>query len=146
MAGFSPYLDPGVHWAGNGFQRVGGDGQGALRFAATRSSSGNWLGQLGHLAMLMAMRMDYRRYKHPAVVFSAAGSYHSAADQGVLPRSRPQHPSLDSLEGFSFQPSELAKAALILFLAYFLESRTKSMKTGGTHCCPQLCPRWCFWL
>jgi cell division protein FtsW len=29
--------------------------------------------------------------------------------------------------GFSFQPSELAKPVLILFLAYFLEGRTKSM-------------------
>ena len=38
-----------------------------------------------------------------------------------------QHASLDSLGGFSFQPSELAKPALILFLAFFLESRTKTM-------------------
>src|SRR5258708_12096173 len=29
--------------------------------------------------------------------------------------------------GFSLQPSELAKPALILFLAYFLENRTKTM-------------------
>jgi cell division protein FtsW len=29
--------------------------------------------------------------------------------------------------GFSFQPSELAKPALILFLAFFLENRTRSM-------------------
>ena len=31
------------------------------------------------------------------------------------------------LAGFSLQPSELAKPALILFLAYFLESRVKAM-------------------
>ena len=58
----------------------------------------------------------------------AAGSDHAAADLGVFSRPLAQHASLDSRVGaFSFQPSELAKPVLILFLAYFLESRTKAM-------------------
>jgi hypothetical protein len=39
----------------------------------------------GIIAMFVAMKLDYRRSKHPAVVFS------------VLPRPHPPHPSLDSL-------------------------------------------------
>ena len=76
--------------------------------------------------MFVTMRVDYRRYKHPALVFSS-WDHHAAADFGVLSRSLAQHASLDSAGGFSFQPSELAKPVLILFLAYFLESRAKTM-------------------
>ena len=42
--------------------------------------------------------------------------------------------------GLSFQPSELAKPALILFLAFFLENRTKSMDDWRN---TLILPRWC---
>src|SRR6185312_3086610 len=44
------------------------------------------------------------------------------------------------LAGFSLQPSELAKPALILFLAYFLESRTKSMDDWRNTLLPAVIP------
>jgi cell division protein FtsW len=44
------------------------------------------------------------------------------------------------LGGFSLQPSELAKPALILFLAYFLESRTKSMGDWRNTLLPAVIP------
>ena len=56
----------------------------------------------GIAAMLVAMKLDYRRYKHPAVVFSVSGCHHSSADLGFLPRPRPQHAPLDSLRGIFF--------------------------------------------
>src|ERR1700746_1497914 len=42
--------------------------------------------------------------------------------------------------GFSFQPSELAKPVLILFLAFFLENRTKSMDDWRNTLLPAVLP------
>jgi cell division protein FtsW len=42
--------------------------------------------------------------------------------------------------GFSFQPSELAKPALILFLAFFLENRTRSMGDWRNTLVPAVLP------
>ena len=42
--------------------------------------------------------------------------------------------------GFSFQPSELAKPALILFLAFFLENRTQSMDDWRNTLLPAILP------
>src|SRR5260370_26005725 len=42
--------------------------------------------------------------------------------------------------GFSLQPSELAKPVLILFLAYFLEGRTKSMDDWRNTLLPAAAP------
>src|SRR5256714_5501578 len=42
--------------------------------------------------------------------------------------------------GFSFQPSELAKPALILFLAFFLEARTRSMDDWRNTLLPAVLP------
>ena len=81
----------------------------------------------GLIAMLIAMNVDYRRYKHPAVVFSLLGvTLILLVAVFFLDRSHNTHRWI-RLGIMSFQPSELAKPALILFLAYFLENRTKSM-------------------
>ena len=42
--------------------------------------------------------------------------------------------------GFSFQPSEVAKVAVILFLAYFLENRTHSMNDWRSTLLPAVLP------
>ena len=79
------------------------------------------------LAMLVTMRVDFRRYKHPALVFSFMGiTTLLLISVFFLDRSHNTHRWIHA-GGFSFQPSELAKPVLILFLAYFLESRAKSM-------------------
>lgn len=81
----------------------------------------------GLAAMTMAMRVDYRRYKHPAFVFSLMGvTTLLLISVFFLDRSHNTHRWIHA-GGFSFQPSELAKPVLILFLAYFLESRAKTM-------------------
>jgi cell division protein FtsW len=81
----------------------------------------------GLVAMVVAMRVDYRRYKHPALVFSLMGlTTLLLISVFFLDRSHNTHRWLRA-GGFSFQPSELAKPMLILFLAYFLEARTKTM-------------------
>ena len=81
----------------------------------------------GLVAMVVTMRVDYRRYKSPAVVFSLMGlTTLLLISVFFLDRSHNTHRWI-RWNGFSLQPSELAKPVLILFLAYFLEGRTKSM-------------------
>jgi cell division protein FtsW len=81
----------------------------------------------GLLAMVVTMRVDYRRSKHPALVFSLMGfTTLLLISVFFLDRSHNTHRWIHA-GGFSFQPSELAKPVLILFLAYFLESRAKTI-------------------
>jgi cell division protein FtsW len=81
----------------------------------------------GLIAMVITMRLDYRRYRHPALVFSLMGlTTLLLISVFFLDRSHHTHRWIHA-GGFSFQPSELAKPVLILFLAYFLESRAKGM-------------------
>jgi cell division protein FtsW len=81
----------------------------------------------GLVVMLLAMRFDYRRYKHPAIVFSTLGiTTLLLIGVFLLDRSHNTHRWI-RIGAFSLQPSELAKPALILFLAFFLESRFKLM-------------------
>jgi cell division protein FtsW len=81
----------------------------------------------GLIAMVIAMRVDYRRYKHPAFVFSLMGlTTLLLISVFFLDGSHNTHRWIHA-GGFSLQPSELAKPVLIVFLAYFLESRTKAM-------------------
>ncbi len=61
----------------------------------------------GLAAMFVAMRVDYRRLKHPPI---------------------------------SFQPSELAKPALIFFLAWFLENKTGAMDDWRNTLLPAVAP------
>lgn len=81
----------------------------------------------GLVVMVITMRLDYRRYRSPALVFSFLGiTTLLLISVFFLDRSHNTHRWIRA-GGFSFEPSELAKPALILFLAYFLETRTKSM-------------------
>jgi cell division protein FtsW len=81
----------------------------------------------GLAAMVVAMRVDYRRYKHPALVFSLMGfTTLLLISVFFLDRSHNTHRWIHA-GGFSFQPSELAKPVLILFLAYFLNSRARTI-------------------
>ena len=81
----------------------------------------------GLLAMVLTMRLDYKRYQHPAIVFSLMGiTTLLLISVFLLDRSHNTHRWIH-LGGFSFQPSELAKPVLILFLSYFLEGRAKTI-------------------
>jgi cell division protein FtsW len=94
----------------------------------------------GLLAMVVAMRVDYRRYKHPALVFSFLGiTTLLLISVFFLDRSHNTHRWF-RVGAFSFQPSELAKPVLILFLAYFLEARTKAMDDWRNTLMPAAAP------
>src|SRR5208337_3133636 len=85
---------------------------------------------IGVLLMVAAMHIDYRRYKHPAVVFFVGRAHHTHRwiHWGPL----------------SFQPSELAKPALILFLAFFLESRVHAIQDWRKTILPAILPTLAF--
>jgi len=94
----------------------------------------------GLLAMVVAMRVDYRRYKHPALVFSLLGlTTLLLISVFFLDRSHNTHRWF-RVGALSFQPSELAKPVLILFLAYFLEARTKAMDDWRNTLAPAAAP------
>ncbi len=94
----------------------------------------------GLVAMVVAMRVDYRRYKHPALVFSLLGlTTLLLISVFFLDRSHHTHRWF-RVGAFSFQPSELAKPVLILFLAYFLEARTKTMDDWRNTLAPAAAP------
>ncbi|MGO9088899.1 MAG: putative lipid II flippase FtsW [Candidatus Sulfotelmatobacter sp.] len=94
----------------------------------------------GLAAMVVTMRVDYRRYKHPALVFSLMGlTTLLLISVFFLDRSHNTHRWIHA-GGFSLQPSELAKPVLILFLAYFLENRAKSMDDWRNTLVPAAAP------
>jgi cell division protein FtsW len=86
------------------------------------------------------MKIDYRQYKHPAVVFSLLGvTTLMLISVFFLDRAHHTHRWIH-WGPLSLQPSEMAKPALILFLAFFLESRTKSMKDWRNTVLPAAVP------
>src|SRR5882762_8532350 len=94
----------------------------------------------GVVAMAVAMKVDYRRYKNPAAVFLLLGTTMvMLISVFFLDRAHNTHRWIH-WGGFSLQPSELAKPALILFLAFFLESRTKSMDDWRNTLLPAAAP------
>lgn len=94
----------------------------------------------GIAAMLTAMKIDYHRYRSPGVVFSLLGmTTLLLISVFFLDRAHNTHRWIH-WGAFSFQPSELAKPALILFLAFFLESRTRSMDDWRNTLLPAVIP------
>src|SRR5436305_3937713 len=94
----------------------------------------------GVLAMLVLMRVDYRKYKHPAVVFTLLGvTMVLLVAVLFLDRSHNTHRWI-RIGILSFQPSELAKPALILFLAFFLETRTQAIDDWRRTLLPAVLP------
>jgi cell division protein FtsW len=78
---------------------------------------------LGIAGMFWLMNSDYRKLRQPSVVFTGlALSFVLLAGVFFLDRSHQTHRWF-RMGPFSFQPSEMAKLALIIFLAWFLELR-----------------------
>ena len=81
----------------------------------------------GLAVMVIAMKVDYKRLQHPAPVFMLLGfTTLFLISVFFLDRAHGTHRWFH-LGPVSFQPSELAKPALILFLAWFLENKTSTM-------------------
>ena len=78
---------------------------------------------LGLVGMFTLMRVDYHRYRHPATVFSLLSVVTVLLVFAYfLPATANTHRWI-RLAGLSFQPAELAKLSMIVFMAYFLEMR-----------------------
>jgi cell division protein FtsW len=98
----------------------------------------------GLAAMAGVMNVDYRRWKKPAIVFGFLGvTTLLLLAVFFLDRSHNTHRWI-KLAFMSFQPSELAKPALILFLAFFLESRAKAMDDWRHTLLPAVLPVFLF--
>jgi cell division protein FtsW len=98
----------------------------------------------GIAALVVAMKVDYRRYKHPGVVFSVLGvTTLLLISVFLLDRTHNTHRWIH-WAGFSFQPSEVAKVALIVFLAFFLENRTNTMNDWRNTLLPAVLPTMMF--
>jgi cell division protein FtsW len=78
---------------------------------------------LGLAVMFVVMKVDYHTYKNPAVVFSALAIVVALLVVVFFLAAAANTHRWIQLAGFSVQPSELSKLALIFFLAYFLERR-----------------------
>jgi cell division protein FtsW len=82
---------------------------------------------LGLITMVGLMRVDYRHYNNPKAVFTAVavttlmliGVFAMSGMNGAHRWIR--------VAGTTLQPSELAKPVLVLFLAYFLQTRIHQM-------------------
>jgi cell division protein FtsW len=78
---------------------------------------------IGLAVMLGVMHLDYRRWAHPRIVFPALGlQFILLVVVLFADRSHSAHRWLH-LGPANFQPSELSKLVLVLFLAYFLRQR-----------------------
>jgi len=83
----------------------------------------------GFAAMVVTMKMDYKRLQHPSLVFSLLGvTTVLLISVFFLDRAHGTHRWIH-MGPVSLQPSELAKPALILFLAWFLQDKTMENKT-----------------
>ncbi|MEP7149890.1 MAG: putative lipid II flippase FtsW [Acidobacteriota bacterium] len=82
---------------------------------------------IGVAAMFVASRIDYRRYQAPWVVYGAlAFTVVCLVAVFVFPEINGASRWI-RFGGFSFQPSEMAKITLPLFLAYFLTKNETSV-------------------
>jgi cell division protein FtsW len=98
----------------------------------------------GLLVMVVAMKVDYKRLQHPALVFSLLGfTTLLLISVFFLDRAHGTHRWFH-VGPVSLQPSELAKPALILFLAWFLENKTQAMDDWRNTLIPAVTPTMVF--
>jgi len=79
----------------------------------------------GLAAMLVIMRFDYHRYRHPAFIFLSLSVALALLVLVLFFDSSHNTHRWFRWGPVSFQPSELSKPVLILFLAWFLEQRNE---------------------
>jgi cell division protein FtsW len=78
---------------------------------------------LGLAVMFVIMKVDYHVYRRPVIVFSMLAVVVALLVLVFFLAASANTHRWIALPGFSIQPSELAKLALIFFLAHFLERR-----------------------
>ena len=78
---------------------------------------------LGMIALFILMRIDYRKYNNPKLIFPLMGiTGLLLIGVFVMPGMNGAHRWI-RIPGMTMQPSELAKPVIILFLAWFLQTR-----------------------
>lgn len=82
----------------------------------------------GLTAMVLLMKIDYRRYNNPNVVFPAVAVSVLLLLVAFLTHDSHATHRWIRFGALSFQPSEIAKPALVLFLAWFLQNRMQSIE------------------
>jgi cell division protein FtsW len=108
-------------------------------WAAERVGDANyfWLrqvlsGSLGMAILFVLMKLDYHNYQKPAFIFSLLSLVVGlCVFVFFLPANRNTHRWIQ-FSGISFQPSEMAKIALVAFLAYFLDKRKGRINEPST--------------
>ena len=94
----------------------------------------------GFAGMFWLMNTDYRKLRQPRVIFTGlAVTFVLLVAVFFLDRSHQTHRWF-RLGPFSLQPSELAKLALILYLAWFIEIRRAPQGFGINHVTHTLIP------
>ena len=78
---------------------------------------------LGLVVMGVAMRLDYRKLRRPGIVYAVVGATTLLLILVLFLRPINDAHRWLRLGALSFQPAELAKLAVVLFLAYHLERR-----------------------
>jgi cell division protein FtsW len=96
---------------------------------------------LGLIAMILLMRIDYRRFNRPIVVFPAV-AVTTLLLLGVflLHDSHNTYRWIRFGSAISFQPSEIAKPVLVLFLAWFLQDKLQSIRDWRNTLMPAALP------
>ena len=82
---------------------------------------------VGLAAMTLLMQIDYRKYNRPNVVFPAVAVTVICLLAAFLMRDSHNTHRWIRFGILSFQPSELAKPAMVLFLAWFLQNRMQTI-------------------
>ncbi len=84
---------------------------------------------VGIVAMLVLMLVDVERYRSPKFVYAALTiTILLLISVYFMPGSRNTHRWIRFGQFFTFQPSEIAKPVLVLFLAWFLHTRLDRMR------------------
>jgi cell division protein FtsW len=83
----------------------------------------------GVIAMLVLMNVDYNMYKSPRFIYPALSvTTLLLVLVFFIPGSHNTHRWIRFGGHFTFQPSEIAKPVLVLFLAWFLHTRLDAMR------------------
>jgi len=96
---------------------------------------------LGVIAMVVLMRVDYRLYNSKKFIYPALGiTCLLLLAVFVVPGSHATHRWIRFGNFFTFQPSEIAKPILALYLAWFLHTRLSTMRDWKHTLLPAVAP------
>jgi cell division protein FtsW len=88
---------------------------------------------LGIIVLLVLSHIDYNLYKSPRFIYAALSvTTFMLLAAFVMPGSHNTHRWIRFGNFFTFQPSEIAKPVLVLFLAWFLSTRLDKVTEGKT--------------